>query len=80
MPDLFTSSSPKKASKSQVPPQVTSDRGNPYEAYYDSVASSYGRGNTYHNRAKWLMKNPVQGTQYKKEHIEREKPTLSVRK
>lgn len=76
MPDLFISSQVKKFPESQIPPQVTSDRVNPYQAYYDSPAASYGRGNTYLNRAKWLMNNPKQGTQYKKEYVEKEKPQL----
>ena len=76
IPDLFTSQS-KKFPESMVPPLASTDRMNPYQTLYEMKGPSMSRGNTHRNRFKWLN-NPVQGTQYKKEFVEKQKPEMQV--
>ena len=76
-PELFLSNEAKKFPKSQGPPDVTSDRANPYQVYFDTKGPSMSRGNTHHSRFKWLN-NPTQGTKYSKEFVEHETPQIEV--
>ena len=69
---MFISAQRKKYPECRVPPQATSDRDTPYQAYFDfqnnPVRRGYSAGgtNTHRNKVKWLNK-PVQGMQYTKE-------------
>ena len=71
VPDLFTSPQKKKIPASQIPPHMSPEQINPYQALYDLKGPSMSRGNTHRNRFKWLN-NPVQSTQYKKEFVQKQ--------
>ncbi|XP_066931002.1 alpha-adducin-like [Clytia hemisphaerica] len=75
VPDLFTSPQKKKIPASQIPPHMSPEQINPYQALYDLKGPSMSRGNTHRNRFKWLN-NPVQSTQYKKEFIQKQQPQI----